>query len=177
MALRLALALWGAVGVMVPAGALAETQHGSAKAVVVTSLSLLKVDDLDFGFIISGPTAGSVVVPPSGPRTKTGGVILPVSTFTPARFAGRGRQNQNVAISISTNTLTLNRVGGGATMTVNNWIIGSTPTAPITTAPLVFSIASANGIFNFPLGATLNVGANQRSGTYTGTFRLTLNYQ
>ena len=75
------------------------------------------------------------------------------------------------------NSITLNRVGGGATMAVDTWVIGSTPTAVLTTNPRVFTISSSNGIFNFPIGATLRVAANQASGTYTGTFNLILNYQ
>ena len=176
-ALRCVLALWGGVGIFSPVVAIAQTAQGTADAVIVTRLSLIKDDDLEFGTMLAGSTAGTVVVPPSGARTSTGGVILVGTGFQPARFAGYGRQNQNVRVSINANVLTLNRVGGGATMRVDTWVIGSTPTAPITTAPRTFRIASANGIFNFPLGATLRVGANQRSGTYTGTFTLTLNYQ
>jgi Domain of unknown function (DUF4402) len=176
-ALRPVLALFGLAGMFFPAAVAAQTGQGSAEAVIVTRLSLIKDDDLEFGTMLSGPTAGTVVVPPSGARTKTGGVILVGAGFNAARFAGYGRFNQNVGISINANVLTLNRVGGGATMRVDTWVIGSTPTAPITTAPRTFRIASSNGIFNFPLGATLRVGANQRSGTYTGTFTITLNYQ
>ena len=151
---------------------------GSAKAegVIVARLSLIKDDDLLFGNIIRGTTAGTVIIAPAGTRTSTGGVTLAPSTFQPARFAGFGAANQSVQISMSANTITLTRVGGGATMTVDTWIIGSTPTAQLTTTPLTFTIGSATGLFNFPLGATLRVGANQASGTYTGTFSVTLNY-
>ena len=176
-ALRLVLALLGVVGTLLPAVAVAQTDQGAAEAVIVTRLSLVKDDDLEFGTMLAGPTPGTVVVPPSGARTRTGGVILVGNTFNAARFAGYGRQNQNVRISINANVLTLNRVGGGATMQVDSWVIGSTPTAPITTAPRTFRIASPTGIFNFPIGATLRVGANQRPGTYAGTFTITLNYQ
>jgi Domain of unknown function (DUF4402) len=62
-------------------------------------------------------------------------------------------------------------------MTVSNFTIGSTPTAPITTAPRTFRITSPTGIFNFPIGARLNVGANQMDGNYQGTFTIVLNYQ
>ena len=39
-----------------------------------------------------------------------------------------------------------------------------------------FTIASALGNYNFPVGATLEVGANQTPGDYSGTFTITLNY-
>jgi Domain of unknown function (DUF4402) len=178
-AFRLVLALPCLVAGLLPAAVYAQAQTGQAdaEAIVVTSLSLTKGDDLEFGTMLAGPTAGTVIVPPSGARTKSGGVTLVGNSFQPARFAGRGRVGQNVSILINSNNLTLNRVGGGATMRVNTWIIGSTPTASITTAPRTFQISSANGIFTFPLGATLAVGANQRPGVYSGTFTITLNYQ
>jgi Domain of unknown function (DUF4402) len=178
-ALRPVLALSCVAGAFFPAAAYAQAQTGQSEvgAIVVTSLSLIKGDDLEFGTMLAGTIAGTVIVPPNGVRTKTGGVTLVGNTFQPARFAGRGRVGQNVTIRINANNLTLNRIGGGATMRVNTWVIGSTPTAPITTAPRTFRISAANGIFTFPLGATLEVGANQRPGVYSGTFTLTLNYQ
>jgi hypothetical protein len=160
-----------------PGASEAATRAARADATIVTPLSLIKDEDLDFGSLLPGTTAGTVVVPPSGARTSTGGVTLAPSTFGPARFAGFGRANQNVQISMSANSITLNRTGGGGTMQVDTWIIGSTPTAQLTTTPRVFTISASNGIFNFPLGATLRVGANQPAGVYTGTFSVTLNYQ
>ena len=66
--------------------------------------------------------------------------------------------------------------GPGTAMTVTQFEIGSTPTAILTATPTIFRIAGANGVFIFPLGARLNVNANQAPGTYTGTFTVTLNY-
>ena len=159
------------------APAQAATRAAKADVTIVTPLSLIKDEDLDFGSLIRGATNGTVVVPPSGARTATGGAILVGTLFNPARFAGFGAVGQSVQISMGANSITLNRVGGGATMAVDTWVIGSTPTAVLTTNPRVFTISSSNGIFNFPIGATLRVAANQASGTYTGTFNLILNYQ
>jgi hypothetical protein len=127
---RALLAICGVAAIALCAPAAAQTDQGTAEAVIVTRLSLIKDDDLEFGTMLAGPTAGSVVVPPTGARTKTGGVILVGTGFNAARFAGYGRQNQNVRISINANVLTLNRVGGGATMQVDTWVIGSTPNLP-----------------------------------------------
>lgn len=161
-----------------PAAAQTVTATGRAEAVVVSALSFFKVDDMVFGSIVPGNTAGTVVLSPTGARTKTGGVKLATgATPQPASFAGRGANNQRVAISVTSNSVTLNRVGGGGTMTMDTFIIGSTPTAQLTTAPLAFRINSATGIFQFPLGATLRVKANQAPGRYAGTFAVTLQYQ
>ena len=61
-------------------------------------------------------------------------------------------------------------------MRVRDFEIGSTPTAILSTTPTRFTIASALGNYNFPVGATLEVGANQTPGDYSGTFTITLNY-
>lgn len=160
-----------------PSQAFAGQANGRTEAIVVTPLSFFIVDNLDFGAIVAGGTAGTVVVPPTGARTRTGGVTLVGSLYSPSSFAGRGQNNQLVQISLASNSIQIRRVSGTQQMTVDTFIIGSTPTAQLTTNPQVFRITSASGVFNFPVGATLRVGANQVPGLYTGTFTMTLNYQ
>ena len=46
----------------------------------------------------------------------------------------------------------------------------------LSTSPTRFRITSPLGNYNFPVGATLEVGANQAPGDYSGTFTITLNY-
>jgi hypothetical protein len=169
------LALWaGATGSAAHAG----SANGKADVVIVRPLTFITVDDIQFGNAFSSATAGTIVVPPSGARTATGGVVLQGATFQPARFAGQGGLNQNVQISMGANSYNLTRVGGGApAMVMDTFTIGSTPTAQLTTNPRVFRISSPTGIFNFPVGATLRVNANQPAGTYQTTFAITLIYQ
>lgn len=174
--------LAAALGISIATPAAAQTSkitvQAVAKAVVVTQLSFFKVDDLNFGKIIAGTTAGTVTVAPTGARTATGGARLAADpNVRPARFAGKGSSNQNVGIALIAGTATLTRIGGTEKMTVDTFIIGSTPTATLTILPVSFRISSASGIFAFPVGATLRVGANQAAGNYTGTFTVTLVYQ
>jgi len=61
-------------------------------------------------------------------------------------------------------------------MRARTFEIGSTPTAILSTSPTRFRITSPLGNYNFPVGATLEVGANQAPGNYSGTFTVTLNY-
>lgn len=165
----------GALALSAPAVAQPVNQSGRAETVVLRQLSFVRVDDLHFGQIIPGPTAGVVRIQPNGVRTATGGVTLAGSTHQAARFAGFGSFNQQVLISMGANTIQL--TGPGAPMTVSQWEIGSTPTAILSVTPTRFRIASPSGIFSFPLGARLNVNANQAPGNYSGTFTITLNYQ
>jgi spore coat protein U-like protein len=170
-----------AMGLLTVAGgvddAQAQTTSARAKTVVVSRLAFLNAEELEFGNLLAGTTAGTVIVSPTGARTITGGVTLVGGLVQPARFAGRGTVNQTVLVSLTTASSTLRRVGGTETMLLDQLTIGSTPTAVLTTTPQSFRISSPTGIFNFPIGGRLNVNANQVPGDYTGTFTVTLNYQ
>ena len=148
--------------------------EGQADAIVLRPLSFFKVDDLDFGSIIASATAGTVRIAPDGTRTRTGGATLAGNDSQPARFAGLGTPNRQVNISLGANSIWI--TGPGPRMRVRDFEIGSTPTAILSTTPTRFTIASALGNYNFPVGATLEVGANQAPGDYAGTFTITLNY-
>lgn len=157
------------------AAAQVATEQAEARAVLVQRFSFIRVQDLSFGGIIPGPTGGVVRVTPAGVRTSTGGVTLTGSAHQPARFAGMGLYNQQVRIRMGSNTIQL--TGPGAPMTVSMWEIGSTPTTQfLTTSPRVFRLGSSTGMYNFALGARVNVNANQAPGTYSGTFSITLDY-
>ncbi len=155
--------------------ALAQTgAQGQADAIVLRPLSFFKVNDLDFGSIIASGSAGTVRIAPDGTRTRTGGATLVGNDGEPSRFAGLGTPNRQVNISLGSNSIWI--TGPGQRMRVRDFEIGSTPTATLSTAPTRFVIASALGNYNFPVGATLEVGANQAPGDYAGTFTITLNY-
>lgn len=157
------------------APALAQSSaQGEAEAIVLRPLSFFKVNDLDFGDIIPSASAGTVTIEPDGSRNRTGGVTLAGDGGEPARFAGLGSFNRQVNISLGSNSIWL--TGPGTRMRVRNFEIGSTPTAILSTSPRRFRISSPLGNYNFPVGATLEVGANQTPGDYSGTFTITLNY-
>lgn len=170
---------WMVAGVMgslaASTAAHADQTAADAQIAVVRPLEFIRVENLDFGQVIRSSTAGTVTIAPNGTRTKTGGVTLVGTGFQAAEFAGMGTNNQRVDVSLGANFI--NVTGPGAPMRVHTFVIGSTPTAILTTTPRRFRINSPTGIFIFPVGATLDVGANQAPGTYTGTWSITLNYQ
>lgn len=166
-----------ATALVAGAAAHAATTPARAKTVIVSRLAFLNAEELEFGNLLAGTTAGTVIVSPTGVRTANGGVTLVGGLVQPARFAGRGTVNQIVLISLTASPSTLRRVGGTETMVLDQLTIGSTPTAVLTTRPQAFRISSPTGIFNFPVGGRLSVNANQAPGDYTGTFTVTLNYQ
>lgn len=158
----------------VPSAHAQNNAQGEAEAIVLRPLSFFKVNDLDFGDIIASNAAGTVTLEPDGSRTTTGGVTLAGGGGEPARFAGLGTYNRQVNISLGANQIFI--TGPGAPMRVRTFEIGSTPTAILSTTPTRFRIASTLGNYNFPVGATLEVGANQAPGDYSGSFTITLNY-
>jgi hypothetical protein len=157
-----------------PAYADSETRTG--EAVIITPLSFISFEDLNFGQIIASGTPGTVVLAPNGTRTADNGIVLVGASHQRASFTGRGRRNQNVNISLASNSITVTNPAGN-TMTVGTFTIGSTPSVVLTTTPRRFRIASTNGIFVFNVGASLAVGANQAPGIYTGDWDITLDYQ
>ncbi len=172
--LLMAMAI-GMLGYAAPAHA-QQAQSAEAKVVMVSQLSFFKVDDLEFGDIISGTNISTVRLLPNGTRSvTTGNAVLVGADHQPARFAGKGNRNQIVLISVS--PVSINLTGPGTPMLVSNFEIGSSPTVFLSGTPLRFSINNASGVFNFPVGATLRVNANQTPGLYSGTFTITLNYQ
>lgn len=152
----------------------ADVEPGTAEITVVRPLSFVIDDNLDFGSVIPSNVAGVVTMTPTGARTATNGIIIVGNGHKAASFAGQGTFNQRVDISLGANSIFIN--GPGPRMRVRTFVIGSTPTAILTTAPARFRIGAVNGIFFFPIGATLEVGANQAPGFYTGTWSITLNY-
>lgn len=163
------------VAAAVPATAQQATTPGRTEAIILRPLAFFKDEDLNFGSIVPAVTAGTVRLRPDNTRSATGGIILVGNSHEPARFTGLGRNNQNVTISMGANAIFI--TGPGAPMSVRDFEIGSVPnTVILSTAPLRFRINSPTGAFNFPLGATLEVGANQAEGDYSGTFTINFNY-
>lgn len=160
------------------APASASQGSGQAEVIVVRPLSFFPVDDINFGSLLSGTTAGTLTIAPDGTRTSTGGVTPVGGGTMPASFAGMGTFNQIVNISMAATPINITRVGGTQTMQVRTFTIGSTPTTQVlTTTPRSFRIGSTTGIFLFSVGAQLVVNANQMPGTYVGNYTLVLNYQ
>ncbi len=161
-----------------PAKAQAVTATANSQAVVVAPLSLVANQTLNFGRIAPSPAGGTVVLDPDTQVCTTTGTIVRVGTCQAAEFTGMGVRRMRVRITLPT-TISLTRVGGGATMTVNNITLDPTPDlVPIGNGNnRRWEIQPNDGIFDFRVGGTLNVGANQLGGVYNGTFVVTVQYQ
>lgn len=160
---------------LLPAAVTAAPTSGDVQIAVVTPLSFINYENLDFGRIIPANVAGSVTITTDNVRTATNGIVLVGNDFQVSRFAGMGVQNQRVRVRITPATVTLS--GPGPSMTVNNFAIGPQPTLQQIGGSPNYRIVPANGIFSFTVGGRLNVGANQPAGIYSGTFTATIDYQ
>jgi hypothetical protein len=155
-----------AAAVAVPAHA--ATRAATGRAVIITPLSLVNTAPLSFGALSSGGSAGTATVSITGVRTTTGGVTPLAGTVSAASFTGLTDFFPFlIVVSNPPASITLTRVGGGATMTVDNFAVeGGTG----------LRLVATNSLFTFRVGGTLHVGANQAQGVYNGTFNMTVNY-
>ena len=188
------LARWllpAALAVLAPGAAAAQTVAGSARAVVVEPLGLVKVEDLRFGRLAAGSTAGTVTVDPdSGACLASGGVVAAGGCGF-AEFSGKGVRRLTVRVEIPA-AITLTGPNG-ATMQADALTLGLSPDlSPVAgngngngngggqargAGTRRYQIASDSGIFTLRLGGRLAVAANQAPGTYNGAFALTVQYQ
>lgn len=166
-----------ALAAMPTAASAQEVEQGETQAFLVTPLSFVKQFDLEFGTIIPGNTAGTVVMDSAGNISVTGGVIHMAGTQQPARFAGFGAFNQTVLINVDANSYILTRNGGTQTLLMDTLLIGSQPPIIINTNPRRFRIANPDGFFFFTIAGRLQVPANTIPGTYEGEFSVTLEYE
>ena len=160
----IAAALLGAV----PARALAvpATSDSTAAVQLLRPLTVQKVRDLDFGWI-SATAAGTIVLNPTDGSIATTGGVLPLGgTPRAAQFTGAASGNSVVNIKLPNRPVTLTRAGGTETISLSNFTLDGPDKRTMAQSPS----------FNFRVGGTLTVGANQTDGNYEGTFTVTVQY-
>lgn len=143
------------------------TATSNAAAVIIAPLSITNTTGLHFGTIMRSATAGTVSIATNGDRSSLGGVTL--SSLTPvhsaATFDVEGESGRTVTITLPASTTITNAASDN--MVVDNFVSDPDDANPVT-------LTGAATVLR--IGATLNVGANQPSGTYTGTFSVSVNY-
>jgi hypothetical protein len=151
--------------VVLPASAMAADTTGSGEAIIITPFAFIQVDDMDFGTVVAGTSAGTVTIDAvSGARSFGGGVVALAGTGARARFVGAGSENQTVNLTLSAPP-TLSD-GGSNTMVMTSLNLDGPNTRTI----------GPDLAFDVFVGGTLAVGANQAPGNYSGSFSLTVEY-
>jgi hypothetical protein len=140
----------------------AATASFTASARVVSGLGLSKTADLEMGAVTLGETAGSISVSSDDTsRRASGGVSTAASSYGAARFAVSGATADASRLRVSLpDRVVLSGGSGGETLTARGF-----------TGRLVGSGAGLELV----VGATVDVGARQSAGRYTGTFTVTVN--
>jgi hypothetical protein len=139
----------------------------NGKAIILIPLKLTKVQDLDFGTVVTSASAGSVTVDPSsGAATPSGGVTLVGATSAAAQFDFAGTANQQVDFTITSSLPILLSDGVGDTLPLTALNLSS---ATATVDPTTLTVQVG-------VGGTIDVNANQMDGIYTGQFDVTANY-
>ncbi len=150
-----------AVFAMNASAAHAATATGTATAKILRQITLTNTSDLQFATIISGATASTVSVSTSG-AVSCGAGLTCTGTTTAANFDVEGTEGAVVV------------VGGDASVTLNG-SLGDTMTSTLSYSDATITLGATGG--SFQVGGTLNVGASQTAGDYSGTFDVTANYQ
>ena len=150
-----------AVFAMNASAAHAATATGTATAKILRQITLTNTSDLQFATIISGATASTVSVSTSG-AVSCGAGLTCTGTTTAANFDVEGTEGAVVV------------VGGDASVTLNG-SLGGTMTSTLSYSDATITLGATGG--SFQVGGTLNVGASQTAGDYSGTFNVTANYQ
>ncbi len=140
-------------------GAQAATATATAKAQILRQITVTKTADLDFGTIVTGAAASTVVISPAGARTCGAGLVC-TNAATAAAFGIVGTTGSVVTLAAAG---PVSLVSGGNNMSAT--LLTSAATRTLT------------GTDSFTVGGTLSVGANQADGAYTGTFTVTVDYQ
>lgn len=140
----------------------ADSISANSIASVISPISVVETTGLDFG-AFSSPTSSGTVVREIFSRSVTGGIeLISADQGSPANFTTSG---EPLAIYSTTLPVSTTVTKGIDTMTVNNFVF---------LAPSV--LISLVGTSFFVVGATLEVGADQPTGTYTGTYQLSVIY-
>jgi hypothetical protein len=162
--------LLAALALMAPALAhaapVAPATNATATVAVTQPASVRKLNDLYFAYLTVTTAGTAVVNPDTDAMTTTGGVIFAGGVPYSALFEAVSPVKNVVIIRIPKIPATVTRVGGTETMTVDTWTLAGSANRNII----------AKEPFQFKIGGTLHVNANQVEGLYVGTFTVDVQY-
>jgi|WetSurMetagenome_2_1015567.scaffolds.fasta_scaffold00014_48 hypothetical protein len=151
------------------------TENTSAAVQIVTPITVSETSSLHFGTMaVLAGNSGSCVLSTQGVRTQTGGVNLSAQapTASNAAYNVSGAVNTTYAITLPASITVTESLLHTATMVIDN-LAARTASAG---ANGLTGTLSATGTDSFTVGGTLNVGAGQSTGLYTGSFDVTVAY-
>lgn len=131
---------------------------GTATATVVAPIAVAQVANLSFGTIAPSGTAGSVTITNGGSRSASNVDLFTSDAGSAGQFSVTGEGTSTFSTSIPG----INLVSGSDTMAAT-----FTNDAPS---------ALTSGAATINVGGSITVGASQPTGSYSGTFTVTVAY-
>ncbi|PIR39076.1 MAG: hypothetical protein COV35_04240 [Alphaproteobacteria bacterium CG11_big_fil_rev_8_21_14_0_20_39_49] len=153
---KLLVTTTGIIGSLIAANAMAADILGDATAEIVQQLEITQVNALNFGELTSSAVAGTAV---ASTGSATGGVTV-LTPGNAAEFSVTGEPNSTYNIAVEPAVNLTNGVDSA----------NATLTAPVS------DITDGTGIDSFEVDGEIELAANQPSGTYTGTYNVSVNY-
>jgi len=156
-----------AAGLLVLSAVSAEAADATAGAgaTVTAPIAISQTAALEFGSVASqAGAAGTVVIDTAGNRSSGDVDLLSGANPAAGAFAVTGTGNTAFGVVLPTTPVTLN--SGADTISVGSFVssVGASS-----------ALSSGNG--SFTVGASLNLGAAQATGTYSGSYTVTVAYE
>ncbi|MEI7526255.1 MAG: DUF4402 domain-containing protein [Mariniphaga sp.] len=146
----------------------------TASALVIQAISITSSTNLDFGTFGARKTAAStVVLTTAGSRTSSTADIIG-GGGTPGTFTITGDAGHLVTVVLPTTSTPL--VGTGTALGGADMSIDAAPAGWSTDGGDLTNFTITGGSIVLTVGATLNVGIDQKAGPYSGTYAVTANY-
>lgn len=170
--IRLIAMTAAAAGALTFAGAAnaAASASASANAEILSTISVAKNQDLDFGRIaVNGAGVLTVSADESAPAACPATLVCQ-GARVPAKFTISGTAGAGTAAAVR--QASINLTSGTNSMVLNSFTVffpnGNSLALPTPT--------STSGEAEFNVGGSLSVGAAQAAGVYTGTFNVDVDY-
>lgn len=149
------------------------TKPNTASAQIMSPITLNADVPLEFGRMAvqtaTGGTAVLTAAAATSPSSTDGVTLMSGTTRTAAKYTVGGVASYVYTITVPQTAVTI--LSGTTPMTITDFTFASIASPSLTGGTL-----SASGADVFYVGATLNVGAAQATGTYSGSFDVTVNY-
>jgi hypothetical protein len=145
--------------------ATSNTASANATVNIVSPLSVVWKQDLNFGTIV-GPFNGEVVhVDSSGARTCPATLTCSGATVTAAQFTVSGTKSQGITLTMP------------ASVTLNGSVSGTLSVDLSGDEPATSQTLDSSGNYTLNIGGKLTIPAGTVDGVYSNTFNVTANYQ
>lgn len=135
--------------------------NGTASVQILQQIVASETRALRFGTVVTDARNGALTIAPNGNIQANGGVDT-TDNAEPAQFVATGAPNSSVNISFQETNLS----GAGEPMVLTDLShdAGNTPAF------------NEKGALTFNVGARLNTNTAQKSGAYSGTYQVSIDY-